>query len=85
MYDDDTILASMAQLIKVPVLLDDNSEMQVGVMLINPEYAQHFDLCPPMRTHKKPCPEHGQHVDHYSIPSGKVTTVVTITEKEPQK
>lgn len=68
MFDDELILDSMQQLIKVPVYLDDNPEMQVGVMLINPEYRQDFDACPPMRTHRKLCPVHKQHVDRYSIP-----------------
>lgn len=68
-FNDQTILDSMSVLHKVPVFLDDNPEMQVGVMLINPGYIMDFDACPPMRTHKKSCPVHKQHVDHYSIPS----------------
>lgn len=78
-------LAAIDNAIAVPVYLDDHSEMIVGMMMINPEYAPHFDLCPPMRTHKKACPEHGQHVDHYSIPSGQVNITINITEKAPQK
>lgn len=75
----------IADPIAVPVFLDDDSEMLVGMMMINPEYAPHFDLCPPMRTHKKACPKHGQHVDHYSIPSGTVSISINITPKQPAK
>lgn len=58
----------IADPIAVPVFLDDNPEMLVGMMMINPEYAADFDACPPMRTHTKQCPKHGKHVDHYSLP-----------------
>lgn len=77
-------LGQIDNAVAVPVYLDDDSEMLVGMMMINPEFAPHFDLCPPMRTHKRKCPEHGQHVDHYSLPSGKVNISITITEKAPQ-
>ena len=53
----------------IPVYLDDNPEMLVGMMMINPEYLPDFDACPPVKTHRKKCPKHGQHVDRYSIPS----------------
>lgn len=55
--------------VAIPVFLDDNPEMLVGMMMINPEYQNDFDACPPMRTHIKKCPKHGKHVDHYSLPS----------------
>ena len=68
-FDDDVLFASMQQLLKVPVLLDNDPEMQVGVMLINPGYAPDFDAGNPLTTHMTPCPVHGRHVDHYSLPS----------------
>lgn len=73
--DDETLLFSMNNLAKVPVFLDDNPEMQVGVMLVNPEYLPDFDACPPMKTHPKACPVHKKHVDHYSLPSSPRKTV----------
>lgn len=52
-----------------PVYLDDNSEMQVGVVLIKLDYLPEFDVCPPVKTHSKKCEKHDKHLDHYSIPS----------------
>lgn len=77
-------LGNITDAVAVPVYLDNDSEMLVGMMMINPEYAPHFDLCPPMTTHKKACPKHGQHVDHYSIPSGQVNITINITPKVTQ-
>lgn len=68
-FDDDVLFASMKQLIKVPVLLDNDPEMQVGVMLYNPAYAPDFDAPAKITTHTTPCPVHQRHVDHYSLPS----------------
>lgn len=52
-----------------PVYLDGDSEMQVGIVLINVEYLTEFDACPPVKTHSKKCEKHGKHLEHYSIPS----------------
>lgn len=78
-FDDDVLFASMRQLEKIPVYLDNDSEMQVGVMLVNPAYMPDFDAPAKLTTHTVPCPVHQRHVDHYSLPStGKKHAVLEI-------
>lgn len=57
------------EVMRVPVFLDNDSEMQVAIMLINREYIPDFNACPPVKTHTKQCPQHGRELSHYSIPS----------------
>lgn len=67
--DDELFAASMQQLVRVPVYLDNDTEMQVAVMLINPEYMQDFNAGNPLKTHMHQCQQHGREVHHYSLPS----------------
>lgn len=68
--DDEALFAaSMHQLIRVPVFLDGDTEMQVGVMLINPEYMPDFNAGNPLKTHMHQCEQHGREVHYYSLPS----------------
>ena len=69
MNGDGNFMASLHQLIKVPVFLDGDNEMQVAVMLINPEFMQDFNAGNPLKTHMHDCKEHGREVHYYSLPS----------------
>lgn len=82
---EDVFMASLQQLIKVPVFLDGDTEMQVGVMLINPEYMVDFNAGNPLKTHMHQCDTHGKEVHYYSLPSvpRKGATKITVTV-EPQ-
>lgn len=69
MNGDDNFMDSLQQLIKVPVFLDGDTEMQVGVMLVNPEYMAAFNAGNPLKTHMHHCETHGREVHYYSLPS----------------